>query len=172
MRTLPSSFIKVGEFTSTHGTQGALNFYLEQQEDRFNQQSVEFIFLRHSGSYVPYKILAFAHKKKSIYTLKIDTVHTIEKAETFVKKGVFLAQEFSTRSQVIQQKNSFTGFSVYNQDQTFLGYVLEHNNQVKHNPLILLETEDQTTYSYSYLFDYQYKYQEKESYTPSSFWLK
>ncbi len=114
---------RIGTILKTRGLKGELQLYVDF--DGLEDMPFKAVFLEIAGKQVPYFVASIKYPQPNVAYLNLEDVDTIEKANTLVKKDVFLAAKFKPK----KKKNEFTlkdlaGFTAIDDNHGELGEII------------------------------------------------
>ena len=144
------NFIKAGVIIKTHGYKG--DIVLKKENSISNSLFEECleegnaIFVEKDGIPVPFFI-----SENSLYffdddiaRLQLDDIDSDIKARAFISENVYFTQ--NCKEDIINElsPNNWIGFKVNDENNGYLGTVLDFSTEIPQNPLIIVEKEQKT----------------------------
>ncbi len=115
----PSSVYRIGHLGKTHGLEGELSFFFE--DDVFDRSNAEYVVLLLDGILVPFFIEDYRFQNGEKALIKFDSIDTLEQAAPLVNADVFFPKSNGSRITYKDRNNdeakslldSLVGFSIY-----------------------------------------------------------
>lgn len=114
---LKKDCFKVGDIIKTNGSQGELTIKFSNNLILNSLKKLESIFIEIDGILVPFFITEYRNIKNSSSQILFEDVNTIEKANDFVGRSLFLLKTQHIESLPKEEEYNIIGYSIF--DNTF-----------------------------------------------------
>lgn len=139
-----SEFVEIGKVGKAHGVHGSVNFYFNKGMLR-DEDFYKWFFIEHDSYLVPYRILELRYKSDSEGLVLFEDIDSQSATIEIIGKSLFVYLNEVAETSSIETLESLIGFSITNQNNIYIGIVVDILENPG-NPNLVVEKEKDEYY--------------------------